>query len=161
MGIEIERKFLLSGDAWRKKTPGVYIRQGYINSQPGRSVRVRTYDHQGFLTIKGQSKGITRLEFEYSVPFEDANLLLDLLCDRPLIEKIRYRVSHKGFIWEIDEFYGENSGLLVAEIELTNENQFFSKPSWIGKEVTGDARYFNSSLVFNPYSKWEDNIAGS
>ena len=155
MGIEIEKKFLLTGKEWKQLATGTAYRQGYLNSVKERTVRVRTINDQGFLTIKGVSVGATRLEYEYEIPLEDANALLDELCEKPLIEKNRYKVNFNGFTWEIDEFFGENDGLIVAEIELESEDQAFDKPDWVGEEVTGDSRYFNSNLINNPYSKWE------
>lgn len=155
MGIEIEKKFLLTGTEWKQLATGTAYRQGYLNSVKERTVRVRTINDQGFLTIKGVSVGATRLEYEYEIPLEDANALLDELCEKPLIEKNRYKVNFCGFTWEIDEFFGENDGLIVAEIELESEDQAFEKPEWVGEEVTGDSRYFNSNLINNPYTKWE------
>ena len=155
MGIEIEKKFLLTGTEWKQLATGTAYRQGYLNSVKERTVRVRTINDQGFLTIKGVSVGATRLEYEYEIPLEDANALLDKLCEKPLIEKNRYKVNFSGFTWEIDEFFGENDGLIVAEIELESEDQAFEKPEWVGEEVTGDSRYFNSNLINNPYTKWE------
>jgi CYTH domain-containing protein len=158
MGNEIERKFLLANDSWRENAQGIFFRQGYIiNRRPGQTVRVRTCNNSGFLTIKGKSTGITRLEFEYPIPLEDANILLDQLCEQPILEKIRYLVNFKGFTWEIDEFLGDNTGLLIAEIELEAEDQLFPKPPWIGEEVSGDNRYFNSSLISNPFKHWKGN----
>ena len=153
MGQEIERKFLVKGDAWRtgKGTP---IRQGYLHSGIDGIVRVRTREARSYLTIKGSTIGITRLEFEYEIPLEDANQILEQLCIKPLIEKIRYEVYVDGFKWEIDEFTGENDGLIVAEIELEEESQEFTKPDWLGKEVSDDFRYQNASLVKNPYITW-------
>jgi adenylate cyclase len=155
MGTEIERKFLLTGDAWRENARGLLLRQGYICSRPEGTVRVRTSHNQGYLTLKGKTTGITRCEFEYLIPLEEANILLDQLCERPVLEKIRYLVDYKGFTWEIDEFLGDNAGLLIAEIELEAEDQSFAKPDWVGEEVSGDARYFNSSLSRNPYLRWK------
>ena len=155
MGIEIERKFLLSADTWKEPAKGTYYRQGYLNSQKERTVRVRTIGDTGFLTIKGISVGATRMEYEYEIPVEDARVLLSELCEKPLIEKNRYKIEFAGFIWEVDEFFGENEGLIVAEIELENEGQQFEKPEWVGKEVSDDPRYFNSSLIKNPFSSWE------
>ena len=155
MGIEIERKFLLSADTWKELAQGTYYRQGYLNSQKERTVRVRTIGDTGFLTIKGISVGATRMEYEYEIPVEDARVLLSELCEKPLIEKKRYKIEFAGFIWEVDEFFGENEGLIVAEIELESEDQQFEKPEWVGKEVSGDPRYFNSSLIKNPFSSWE------
>jgi len=158
MGTEIERKFLLIGDAWRENARGILLRQGYISSQPGRTVRVRTSNNQGYLTLKGKTTGITRCEFEYPIPLDDANMLLDQLCEQPILEKIRYLVDYKGFTWEVDEFLGDNAGLLIAEIELEAEDQSFAKPEWIGEEVSGDRRYFNSSLSRYPFLRWEKNV---
>jgi len=155
MGIEIEKKFLLTGTEWKQLATGTAYRQGYLNSVKERTVRVRTINDQGFLTIKGVSVGATRLEYEYEIPLEDANALLDELCEKPLIEKNRYKINFSGFTWEVDEFFGENDGLVVAEIELESEDQAFDKPEWVGEEVTGDSRYFNSNLINNPYTKWE------
>ena len=156
MGVEIERKFLLAGDAWRGLGQPVLLRQGYLCSQPGRVVRVRVEGGKGTLTIKGASSGATRGEWEYEIPLDEANELLDRLCERPLIEKYRRRIAHAGLVWEVDEFLGENQGLLFAEVELQSEGQHIDKPSWIGAEVTDDARYFNSNLVRHPYSQWRD-----
>ena len=155
MGIEIEKKFLLTGTEWKKLAEGTAYRQGYLSSVKERTVRARTIKDKGFLTIKGVSVGATRLEYEYEIPFGDANALLDELCEKPLIEKNRYKVEYKGFIWEIDEFFGENDGLIVAEIELESEDQDFDKPEWVGEEVTGDPRYFNSNLIKEPYLQWK------
>ena len=155
MGIEIEKKFLLSGEQWRELASGTSYRQGYLNSAKERTVRVRTIAERGYLTIKGISVGATRSEYEYEIPQADADKLLDDLCEKPLIEKNRYKIEHGGFTWEVDEFFGENEGLVVAEIELDSEDQSFEKPAWIGEEVTGDPRYFNSSLIKTPYSQWK------
>lgn len=154
MGIEIERKFLLKNDDWRDLAEGVYYRQAYLNSTRERTVRVRIINDKGFLTIKGVADGATRLEFEYEIPKDECNIMLDDLAEKPVIEKNRYKVDYKGFVWEIDEFFGENRGLIVAELELESEDQKFEIPEWIGKEVTGDPRYFNSNLIHHPYTKW-------
>lgn len=154
MGIEIERKFLLKNDVWRDLAEGVYYRQGYLNSAMERTVRVRTINEKGFLTIKGVADGATRLEFEYEIPKDECNIMLDDLAEKPVIEKNRYKVDYKGLVWEIDEFFGENRGLIVAELELESEDQKFEIPEWVGKEVTGDPRYFNSNLINHPYTKW-------
>lgn len=156
MGIEIERKFLIATEDWRGLAEGLDYRQGYLSTAKERTVRVRTIGAQGFLTIKGISIGATRTEFEYEIPVDDAHELLDELCLRPLIEKRRHRVPFGGLIWEIDEFFGENHGLIVAEVELTSEDQDVDLPPWIGEEVTGDPRFFNSSLVERPFSTWND-----
>ncbi len=154
MAKEIERKFLVVGDQWRSLAEAVQYRQGYLSTVKERTVRVRTVGMKGFLTVKGITRGATRSEFEYEVPFADAGLMLDELCERPLIEKIRSRIPLGGVVWEIDEFFGENRGLVVAEVELTHEGQALELPRWVGEEVTGDPRYFNSNLVRNPYSRW-------
>jgi len=154
MGIEIERKFLLKNDVWRDLAEGVYYRQGYLNSTRERTVRVRIINEKGFLTIKGVADGATRLEFEYEIPKDECNIMLDDLAEKPVIEKNRYKVDYKGLSWEIDEFFGENRGLIVAELELESEDQKFQIPEWIGEEVTGDPRYFNSNLIHHPYTKW-------
>ena len=153
MAQEIERKFLVRGDAWRTDN-GTHIRQGYMHNDVNGTVRVRTKGARAYLTIKGGLTGITRTEFEYEIPLEDANQMLDQLCHRPLIEKIRYEVHMEDFTWEIDEFFGDNAGLVVAEIELEDENQDFPKPDWLGQEVSEDARYLNANLVKKPYSQW-------
>ena len=155
MGIEIEKKFLLIGDAWKTLAKGTAYSQGYLSSVKERTVRVRTINDTGFMTVKGVSVGATRMEFEYEIPLDDARTLLEELCEKPIIEKNRYKIDFAGFIWEVDEFFGENAGLIVAEIELESEDQQFEKPAWVGEEVTGDPRYFNSNLIKAPYSCWE------
>ncbi len=152
MAIEIERKFLVTGDGWRK-AQATYYSQGYLNSDKARTVRVRIAGDQAFLTVKGLSQGASRAEFEYPIPVEDARQLLSL-CEQPLIEKYRYKIPLDGFVWEVDEFLGENLGLIVAEIELPRVDASFAKPEWVGEEVTGDARYFNSNLVKTPFVRW-------
>lgn len=154
MTLEIERKFLLSGEDWRVLGTGVPYRQGYLSTVPGRSVRVRLVRDKGYLTIKGMAVGATRAEYEYEIPAGEAGEMLDNLCERPLIEKTRYRVEHHGLTWEIDEFDGDNAGLIVAEVELDEEDQAITLPDWVGKEVTGDPRYYNASLIANPYTSW-------
>ena len=154
MSLEIERKFLLRGEDWRALGAGVPYRQGYLSTVPGRSVRVRLVRDKGFLTIKGIAVGATRAEYEYEIPAGEAGEMLDNLCERPLIEKTRYRVEHHGLIWDIDEFDGDNAGLIVAEVELEKEDQAIVLPDWVGKEVTGDPRYYNASLIANPYTQW-------
>ncbi|MFW5490162.1 MAG: CYTH domain-containing protein [Desulfovibrio sp.] len=154
MAKEIERKFLLVGDDWRELAKGTHYRQGYLNSAKERTVRVRTINDKGFLTIKGITTGATRVEYEYEIPFDECTAMLDDLAEKPLIEKSRYKIEFGGFIWEVDEFFGDNKGLVVAEIELPSEDQQFEKPSWVGEEVTGDPRYFNSNLVNHPYTTW-------
>lgn len=155
MGVEIERKFLLTGDTWRSLGEPVLLRQGYLSSQPDRVVRVRVEGARATMTIKGRSSGATRGEWEYDIPLADANELLDQLCEKPVIEKYRRRISHAELTWEVDEFLGANQGLVVAEVELESEDQQFDKPSWIGTEVTDDPRYYNSSLIRLPFSQWQ------
>ena len=154
MGTEIEKKFLITDNAWRSLASGVTYRQGYLNITKERTVRVRTIEDKGFLTIKGIATGASRAEYEYEIPAADAEAMLDDLCEKPLIEKSRYKIDFGGFVWEVDEFFGENQGLIVAEVELESEDQQFEKPEWIGEEVTGDPRYFNANLIHNPFSKW-------
>jgi CYTH domain-containing protein len=154
MGTEIERKFLLKGDAWRALARGTAYRQGYLSTVKERTVRVRTVGERGFLTVKGVTTGVRRAEFEYEIPRADADAMLDDLCERPLIEKTRYRIEHGGLVWEVDEFFGENAGLVLAEVELDSESQKIALPGWVGEEVSGDPRYFNANLIKNPYSTW-------
>jgi adenylate cyclase len=154
VSVEIERKFLVRGSAWKDLGQAVRIRQGYLSTHRDRTVRVRIEDQSASLTIKGRSHGAVRGEWEYPIPYEDAEALLNELCERPLIEKTRTRVEHAGMVWEIDEFSGDNLGLVVAEIELASEHQSFAKPDWIGEEVTADARYFNSNLLRHPFTSW-------
>ncbi len=155
MAKEIERKFLVVGDAWRKLAKGTHYRQGYLNSIKERTVRIRTIDDKAFLTIKGPTIGVTRMEFEYEIPHNDCVEMLTYLAEQPIIEKIRYKIALDGLIWEIDEFLGVNEGLIIAEVELQSEDQAFSKPKWIGEEVSSDPRYFNSNLVKQPYTSWK------
>ena len=154
MAVEIERKFLVADDRWRENVMGILFRQGYLSVEPNRTVRVRLEGEIGKLTIKGRTEGISRSEYEYQIPQQDATELLDNLCLRPLIEKTRYRVQHEGLIWEIDEFYGANEGLIMAEIELESEEAEVPLPDWVGREVSGNPRYYNSSLVKEPFSEW-------
>ena len=156
MGTEIERKFLVNDSSWKRNIQAVRCRQGYLCLGSGTTVRVRTMAGKGYLTVKGGGDGITRKEYEYTIPITDAEEMLDDLCAKPLIEKNRYYVEYDGMVWEIDEFFGENSGLVVAEVELEREDQMFSLPLWVGREVSGDPRFYNVSLVRNPYSGWEE-----
>jgi len=154
MSIEIERKFLLRNDAWRTLGQGTTYRQGYLSVEPARSVRVRLAGAQAWLTIKGKSEGISRQEYEYEIPVEDAIHMLDHLCQQPLIEKVRYRIHLDGLCWEVDEFSGANRGLIMAEVELDHPDQAVNLPDWIGEEVTGDPRYYNAAMVANPFTTW-------
>ena len=153
MGEEIERKFLVADPSWKKLGEGTVYRQGYLSTLKERVVRVRTMGKKAVLTIKGASEGATRLEFEYNIPLKDARELLDL-CEGPLIEKTRYKINYRGLVWEVDEFHGENEGLVVAECELRSEDQVIEKPTWVGKEVTADPRYYNANLVAHPFTLW-------
>lgn len=159
MGIEIERKFLPAGDGWRGQGTPTLMRQGYLVADPMRTVRVRIEGERAVITVKGKSTGASRAEWEYEIPLPDAAELLDTLCEQPLVEKIRHRIAHGGHVWEVDEFLGRNAGLVVAEIELGAEDEAFETPGWIGPEVTGEKRYYNSSLVRLPYSQWEDRVS--
>ena len=154
MGIEIERKFLVTDGTFRSLAKGLAYRQGYLAAQPACVVRVRTTAQRGYLTVKGLTTGISRTEFEYEIPLDDATAMLDTLCEKPLIEKKRYHIHQGGLIWEVDEFFGENQGLILAEVELSEQNRPLEKPDWIGREVSGDPKYYNSNLVRNPYKNW-------
>lgn len=161
MGVEIERKFLVKGKPW-SPGQGACYRQGYLSTDPERTVRVRIADGQGYLTIKGASQGAYRVEFEYPVPLADAEQLLEQLCPKPQIEKVRYRIAYAGQVWDVDEFLGDNLGLVLAEIELEHEDQEVELPPWVGQEVTGDSRYYNAYLAEHPVSCWprQDRPAG-
>ena len=154
MGVEIERKFLVKNTSFLKNLKGVRIKQGYLFIGKNSVSRVRVKGDRAFLTVKGRTGTISRLEFEYEIPLEDAETMLEQICLKPLIEKERFEVNFGSHLWEIDVFYGENEGLIIAEIELNDENEFFEKPPWAGKEVTDDERYYNYSLVKNPFSRW-------
>jgi CYTH domain-containing protein len=155
MPREIERKFLVTSNQYRHLSKGIYYQQGYLSTAKERSVRIRIANGKGFLTIKGISKGATRKEYEYEIPVADAQEILNDLCVKPMIEKYRYTVDHKGFTWEVDEFIGDNEGLVIAEIELNTEDQIFIKPEWIGEEITHDPRFYNINLIANPFSRWK------
>ena len=154
--IEIERKFLVTSESFKTEAfTQNRISQGYLSSVPGRTVRVRIKGEKGLLTIKGASNesGLSRFEWEKEIPAEEAVALLKL-CEKGVIDKTRFEVKMGNHIFEIDEFYGENEGLIMAEIELKSETEPFEKPSWLGKEVTQDKRYYNSYLSKNPYKNW-------
>lgn len=153
MAQEIERKFLVISDAWRGLAQGERFVQGYLSSVPERTVRVRLAGLSCTMTIKGRSVGIARQEFEYPLPLADSEALL-ALCERPLIEKTRYRIPHAGHLWEVDEFAGVNAGLIIAEVELESEDAKVELPAWVGAEVSHDPRYFNSNLVAKPFTTW-------
>lgn len=154
---EIERKFLVTDLGWKRHSQGRRYRQAYLSTDSQRVVRVRVVDDDAWLTIKGQTSGISRLEFEYAIPVKDAEVMLQSLCHQPIIDKTRYLFKHGDHTWEIDEFHGANEGLVVAEIELDSEDEHFERPGWLGKEVSGDSRYFNSSLVAHPYREWSEH----
>jgi CYTH domain-containing protein len=154
MATEIERKYLVKTELWRPAGPGMLYRQGYLSSAKERVVRVRIAGDQGFLTVKGNTIGVTRLEFEYPIPPADACVMLEQLCERPLIEKTRHRESFAGKIWEIDVFHGDNDGLVLAEVEVSSATDRIAPPPWAGAEVSDDARYFNNNLIRNPYKNW-------
>ncbi len=154
MATEIERKYLVVGDAWREPGTGREFRQGYLSTVKERTVRVRVIGGRGCLTVKGITVNATRTEFEYEIPVDDARRMLSDMCEQPIIEKIRYEVEWAGATWEIDEFLGVNAGLVVAEVELEQADQEIEIPSWVGDEVTEDPRYFNSNLIARPYSSW-------
>lgn len=155
MAQEIERKFLVKGDFKPMAVKQTRITQGYLSSVPERTVRVRIKGDKGFITIKGigSKSGASRYEWEKEIPVEEVNELLKI-CEPGVIDKIRHLVKVGEHTFEVDEFFGDNQGLTVAEIELKSENEAFDKPSWLGEEVTGDAKYYNSMLMKNPFTKW-------
>jgi len=155
MGIEIERKFLVLGDAWRATaTQRLRMRQGYLTTDGPSSVRIRISGEEARFNLKSAEVGTTRLEFDWAVPLAEAEQILDRLCHRPLIEKVRHLVPHGGHVWEIDEFEGENAGLVVAELELGAADERFDRPAWLGREVTTERRYYNQALVEHPFGAW-------
>ncbi|MBK1653600.1 CYTH domain-containing protein [Allochromatium vinosum] len=155
MAIEIERKFLVVGDGWRDQVEDeIRLVQGYLTEDARTTVRVRIRGETAYLTIKGATQGISRLEFEYPIPVADAETLLHELAVSPLIEKIRYRVRHGGHLWELDVFAGANAGLVLAELELETVDEVFARPDWLGAEVSDDPRYFNVNLAQWPYGNW-------
>ena len=155
MAQEIERKFLVKGEFKKFAAKQTRITQGYLSSVPERTVRVRVKGDKGFITIKGigNAGGATRYEWEKEIPVAEVNELLEI-CEPGVIDKTRYNVPIGNFTFEVDEFYGENEGLVVAEVELKSESDVFEKPEWLGVEVTGDVKYYNSMLMKNPYTKW-------
>jgi adenylate cyclase len=154
MATEIERKFLVHSGKWKPVTPGLLYRQGYLSSVKERVVRVRIAGEKAYFTVKGISENLSRLEFEYPIPLLDAAMMLDKLCERPLIEKTRHREIVGSHTWEIDVFHGENNGLVLAEVEVASETETFERPSWLAQEVSGDPRYFNNNLVRYPFRTW-------
>lgn len=155
MPKEIERKFLVKDSSWKTLAEPEYYKQGYLSYGKGNTVRVRIAGRKAFLTVKSSTVGISRSEFEYNIPLEEAKQILEEICEKPLIEKHRTKIEYKGMVWEVDEFLSENKGLVIAEIELESEDQQFELPPWIGKEVSGDKRYYNSYLIKNPFCTWQ------
>ena len=158
MGVEIERKFKVADD-FRPTGVGISMAQGYLSRDPKRTVRIRIAGMQGYLTIKGETHGAARLEYEYEIPAEEARELL-ALCEQPLVEKTRYRETVAGHVWAVDVFHGANAGLVIAEIELSSEVETFVLPAWAGAEVTGEKRYYNSALIAHPYTTWSAEERG-
>ena len=157
MAYEIERKFLIKDDSWKTgltEADSSFIQQAYLSVYPEPTVRVRIKDSQAFLTLKGKSMGITRSEYEYKIPVEDALELIKLAVSSVIIKR-RYEIKYQDKLWELDEFFGENEGLLIAEIELEKENEKFDCPEWVGEDVSLDSRYTNSFLAANPFNSWE------
>ena len=155
MAQEIERKFLVKGDGWRKLASGVLYSQGYLSIVKERTVRIRIQNNEATLTIKSITKGISRSEFEYTIPLADAEIMLQQLAVQPIIKKYRYRIPVDDVVWEIDEFLGANQGLIIAELELQSPDQIFRLPDWIGQEVSSDPRYYNNNLVKKPFTEWK------
>lgn len=154
MGLEIERKFLVKSDEWKSLGKRTLFQQGYLLVNKTRTIRIRTVEEKGFITIKGSVSGISRSEFEYEIPVEEAIMILETLCEKPFIKKYRTKIKLNNLLWEVDEFIDENAGLVIAEVELESENQKINFPDWIGKEVTGEIKYYNSMLVNNPFTRW-------
>jgi adenylate cyclase len=155
MAIEIERKFLVRDDSWRAQADGgVFYSQGYLSTDPQRCVRVRIAGQRAWLNIKSAVSSLRRLEYEYEIPRGDANELLRSACAEPAVEKTRYHVAHHGHVWELDVFAGANAGLVVAELELADEQEPFARPAWLGQEVSDDPRYYNMNLAQMPYTQW-------
>jgi adenylate cyclase len=155
MGVEIERKFLVKKAEWHPIGSGEAFRQGYLSREGGPTVRVRSAKGRGYLTIKGAPQGLSRPEFEYEIPENDAGELLSL-CHGAIVDKQRHLVVHQGHTWEVDVFHGDNDGLIVAEIELSHPDEPFERPPWAGLEVSLDPRYTNASLSLRPYRAWRD-----
>lgn len=155
MAVEIERKFLVDRQLWSSQVPekSRQLRQAYLSDDPDKTIRVRTAGEQGYLTIKGRAKGISRQEFEWEIPLEEAHELINNFAAQ-VVEKVRHYITYKGKLWEVDEFRGLNEGLLVAEIELTSEEETFEKPDWLQEEVTHDPRYLNAKLAKHPFQQW-------
>jgi adenylate cyclase len=162
MGIEVERKFLVVGEAWRgAATERIRMRQGYLTREGPSSVRIRITGAEARLNLKSAEVGTTRLEFDWEVPRAEAEQILDRLCHRPLIEKVRHLVPCGGHLWEVDEFEGDNAGLIVAELELGAADEAFEAPAWLGREVTHERRYYNQALVEHPFRAWSATERGA
>ena len=154
MAVEIERKFRLTNTDFLTHRDGERLTQGYLSHDPRATVRLRVQGDNAWLTIKGKTHGASRSEFEYPIPTADAHAMLDEMCPEGVIDKTRYRIKVGEHVWEVDEFHGDNQGLVVAEVELDSEDQPFERPPWLGEEVTGDPRYYNSALSRTPYGQW-------
>lgn len=154
MAIEIEKKFLVKSSDWKNLGSKKFYRQGYLLISKDLTIRIRTIETSGFITIKGKKIGISRKEFEYQVPLEDALEMINKMCEKPIIEKYRTTIKINDIFWEVDEFIGDNQGLVIAEVELSDENQKIILPDWVGEEVTNDYRYNNSYLVKHPFKDW-------
>lgn len=158
MPTEIERKFLVHSSAWKDHgATGIRYKQAYLCTEPNRTVRIRIAGDSGYITIKGLHGGIRRREYEYKIPAAEAEEIINDQCIHPFIEKIRYRIEFQGHVWEVDEFLGENQGLIVAEIELDSEDRAFELPPWVGREVSDDMRYTNAYLNECPFGRWPEN----
>ena len=157
MALEIERKYLIDLEKISPLENGIRIKQGYLSTDKNAVVRVRVKNDKAYLTIKGSNSGIARLEFEYEIPLDEANEMLEKLCQKPVIDKTRYLINYENHTWEVDIFYGDNEGLVVAEVELSSEDEHINLPSWVKEEVSHDDRYFNSNLMKLPFKDWEEN----
>jgi adenylate cyclase len=154
MALEIERKYLIDLEKISPLENGIRIKQGYLSTDKNTVVRVRTKNDKAYLTIKGSNSGIARLEFEYEIPLDEANEMIEKLCQKPVIDKTRYIINHENYTWEVDIFYGDNEGLIVAEVEFSSEDEKINLPLWIKEEVSHDERYYNSNLMKHPYKDW-------
>ena len=154
MALEIERKYLVDLEKITTLENGIRIKQGYLSTNKDAVVRVRVKNDKAYLTIKGSNSGIVRLEFEYEIPLNEANEMLEKLCQKPVIDKTRYIINHENHTWEVDVFYGDNDGLVVAEVELSSEDEAINLPLWVKEEVSHDDRYYNSNLMRHPYKDW-------
>ena len=157
-GREIERRFLVRGDAWRRGVQGTFYRQGYLVASDDCVVRVREAGEKAWLTIKGRREGLSCPEYEYPLPLSEAIDMLQNICMRPFIEKTRYSLDFKGMVWVVDEFEGENKGLVIAEVELAQEHQVVELPPWTGREVSFDPKYLNMNLMKHPYGRWPSEM---